>query len=159
MLAIVGLSLAVVMNSTPAPGPCDLLTREAASQLLGQAATMTPSGPEPDEETGGTRTVCVYQAGERMLIVSRIVFASAAAAREATTRELVGERLGEEDATIAEESGIGDQVFWAYTPIAAEYVVLKGSSVLGLALGGMPKAPSAYQAQLRAAAVSAAAKL
>jgi hypothetical protein len=94
-----------------------------------------------------------------MLIVTRVVFANATAAREATTKELVGERLGDEDVTVKEEPGLGDTAYWASSPTAAEYIVVKGPAVLGLALGGMPKAPSAYQVQLRAATVAATAKL
>jgi hypothetical protein len=94
-----------------------------------------------------------------MLIVTRVAFASAAAAKDATTQELVGERLGDEDVTVTEEPGLGDKAFWAVTPRSAEYIVLKGATALGLALGGMPKAASAYQAQLRAATVTATGKL
>jgi hypothetical protein len=161
MLDTLVLSLAF-LSSGETPGPCDLLTREAASELLGQQVTTpTPSGPEPDEDTGGTRTVCVYQSGTRMLILVRVAFASAAAAREATTRELVGERYGEgeDDFTLKEEPGLGDKAFWAYSRRAAEFIVVKGATVLGLTLGGMPKEPSTYQAQLRAATVMATTKI
>jgi hypothetical protein len=93
------------------------------------------------------------------LIVSQVTYANAAAARKATTKELVAGRL-EDGTTLAEESGVGDKAFWAYTGRAAEYVVLKGSSVLGLGLGGrLPKPPESYHAALRAAAASASAKL
>jgi hypothetical protein len=94
-----------------------------------------------------------------MLIVTRVVFASATAAREATTEELVGERLGAENVTVKEEPGLGDKAYWAQSPTGAEYIVLKGPTVLGLALGGMPKEPSAYRAQLRAATAAATQKL
>ncbi len=168
MLATLALSLALLPRGAAIPGPCDLLTRAAASGLLGQQVTTpTPSGPEPDEDTGGSRTVCVYQAGTRMLILIRVVFASAPAALEATTRRLVGERSGDDegedenadDFTVTEQPGLGDRAFWAYRPGAAELIVVKGATVLGLALGGMPKEPSMYQAQLKAAAVTAMAKL
>jgi len=162
MLATLALSLALVTSGVEPPGPCDLLTREAASGLLGQqAATPAPSGPEPDEDTGGTRTTCVYQAGTRMLILVRIAYASPAAAREATTRELVEERYGEgeDDFTITEEPGLGDKAYWAHNPRAAEFIVVKGANVLGLILGGMPKEPTTYRAQLRGATAMATTKL
>jgi hypothetical protein len=162
MIDTLALSLAFLTSGVGTPGPCDLLTRDAAGGLLGQQVTTpTPSGPEPDEDSGGTRTVCVYQAGTRMLIVTRVAFASAPAARDATTRELVGERYseGEDDFVIKEEPGLGDKAFWAYSQKAAEFIVVKGATVLALALGGMPKEPSTYQAQLRAATVMAAGKL
>ena len=162
MLATLATSLALLTAGAEPPGPCDLLSAAAASELLGQPVTTpTPSGPEPDEDTGGTRTVCVYQAGTRMLILVRVAYASAPAARDATTQELVGERFGEgeDDFTVKEESGLGDRAFWALSPRAAEYVVVKGPTVLGLLLGGMPKEPSTYQAQLRAATAKAMTKL
>lgn len=160
MIALVSHSVGMVVSLVTAPGPCDLLSRDAAAQVLGQpATTATPSGPEEDEETGGSRTICVYQVGERMLIVTRVIFASAAEAREATTQELVGERLGGDDVTVKEEAGLGDRAFWAHTAKSAEYIVLKGASALGVTLGGMPKPPASYQAQLRAATAAATAKL
>ncbi len=161
MLAALVLSLFLHPAGVAIPGPCDLLTRATASELLGQQVTTpTPSGPEPDEDTGGSRAVCVYQAGTRMLILIRVDFASAPAALKATTRELVGERFSEgEDFTVAEVPGLGDRAFWAYRPGAAELIVVKGATVLGLSLGGMPKEPSMYQAQLRAAAVIVTTKL
>lgn len=64
-----------------------------------------------------------------MLIVTRVVFANATAAREATTKELVGERLGDEDVTVKEEPGLGDTAYWASSPTAAEYIVVKGPAV------------------------------
>lgn len=161
MLATLAIS-ALLTSGAGVPGPCDLLTREAAEGLLGQkVAAPEPSGPEPDEDSGGTRSVCVYQAGTRMLIVIRVAFASAAAAREATTRELVTEHYGEgeKDFTITEAPGLGDQAFWAYSARAAEFIVVKGASVLGVTLGGMPKTPSTYQAQLRAVTVTVTNKL
>jgi hypothetical protein len=161
MLAMVGLSLALGTSAGGAAGPCDLVSKAAAAQLLGQpVASMAPSGPEPDEDSGGTRTVCVYQAGNRMLIITRVAFGSAAAAREATTKELVGERLGEEEgATVTEEPGLGDKAYWATTKNGVEYIIVKGAAVLGAALGGMPQPPATYQAQLRTVAVGAASKL
>lgn len=161
MLTTIALS-ALLTSSVGVPGPCDLLTREAAEGLLGQKVTAPqPSGPELDEDSGGMRSVCVYQAGTRMLFVIRVAFASPAAARAATTRELVTEHYGEgeKDFTITEAPGLGDQAFWAYTDRGAEFIVVKGASVLGVTLGGMPKAPSTYQAQLRALTVTVANKL
>ena len=159
MLTRSTISLALLPAGAAIRGPCDLVSRTAASELLGQqVATATPSGPEPDEDSGGMRSICVYQSATRMLILVRIVFANAHAAREATTRELVSERFsdGDDDFTIKEEAGVGDAAFWAYSPSAAEFVVVKGVTVLALTLGGMPKEPSAYQAQLRAVTVKAA---
>ena len=89
MLATIAYSLTLAAIGTTPAGPCDLLDRSAAGALLGAPVSkMEPSGPEPDEETGATRTICAYQAGQRMLIVVRLDFPNAGAAREATAAEM-----------------------------------------------------------------------
>jgi hypothetical protein len=152
MLTTLSLTLALAFTrTTEPPGPCDLLSREEASQVLGQPVPAgTPSGPEPDEDTGGTRTVCVYQVGTRMLIVIRVAFATAADAREASSEEAVTDRLSEESFTVTDEPGLADKAYWAQSEGAAEIMALKGNSVLAVILGGMPQKPSTYHAQLRA---------
>ena len=156
MIALIALSLASVASS----GPCDLIDRAAATQLLGApVASMEPSGPEPDEDTGATRTTCTYMAGQAMLIVIRLDFPNAAAAHDVTAAELEPEKLAEEKATVKEESGVGDKAYLVYNPRAAEYVVVKGASVLTVALGGTPKPLPSYEAQLRSSATAAAKKL
>jgi hypothetical protein len=158
MLGLLGFSLAFA--GVAAPGPCDLLSKDAASALLEVPVTkMEPGGPERDEDTGGMRTLCAYMAATRMVIVVREVFTSAAAAQAATTKELVGERMEDDQTTVTEVPGLGDKAYWATTPHAAEWVVTKGSSVLGVTLGGMPKPPATYQARLRAATVGILGKL
>jgi hypothetical protein len=161
MMSVLGLSLALLIPAAHVAGPCDLLDPATVSELLGQPLTKgAPSGPEPDEDSGGTLGYCTYRAGSTALIVSQVTFGSAAAARKATTKELVAGRLEDEVIALTEERGLGDKAFWAYTTQGAEYVVLKGPSVLGLALGGrLPKPPASYQAALRAAAAGAIAKL
>lgn len=156
MIALAALSLAFAASA----GPCDLLDRAAAAQLLGApVASMDPSGPEPDEDTGATRTTCTYIAGKAMLIVIRLDFPNAAAARDVTSSELEPEKLAEEKATVKEESGIGDKAYLIYNPRAAEYVVVKGASVLTLAIGGTPNPLPSYEAQLRSSAAAATRKL
>lgn len=156
MITTLSLALALVAAGTESPGPCDLLSRETASQLLGQPVSAgTPSAPEPDEETGGTRSSCVYQAGTRLVVLIRVVFATASEAREATTEEAVTDRLSEENFTVTEEPGLADKAFWAESERAAEIMALKGATVLAIALGGMPEEPSAYHPQLRAAMTAA----
>ena len=144
-----------------APGPCDLLDRATVSSILGKPVTdVTAAGPERDPEVGGTLTFCTYRAGSAALIVSQITFASAAAARKATTKDLVDERMEDEVAEFKEVTGVGDRAFWAYTETGAEFVVLKGATVLGVSIGGsLPKPPASYEAALRTAASAAAAKL
>jgi len=193
MLAALALTLG--FSSSPAfppsrlpalSGPCDLLDKATASQLLGKpVASAEPSGPEPDEESGATRTVCTYMSGQSMLIVMQLAFKTPAAASQATTKELVAQQLGEENAegekdaddrdaddrdaaengddpgdlTIEEASGLGDKSYRAYNPIGANYIVLKGSKVLLLSLGGTGKDPKSYKTSLRSAAASVVPKM
>ncbi len=156
MLIPMSLAIGLLVAGQAATGPCDLLSPAAASQLLGRPVSAgTPSGPEPDEDTDGTRTVCVYQAGGRMVIVIRVVFATAARAREASTEQAVKDRLSEESFTVTPEPGLGDQAFWAQSEGAAEIVARKGTSIVAVLLGGMPQPPASYHPQLRATLTTA----
>jgi hypothetical protein len=160
MLATIAYSLALAALSTTPAGPCDLLDRSAAGALLGApVAKMDPSGPEPDEDTGATRTTCVYQAGQRMLIVIRLDFPNAGAARESTAAEMEPEKLSEEKATAKDASGLGDKAYLVYTPRAIQYLLVKGSTVLSLILGGVPNPLPTYEAQLRTDTAAALKKL
>ena len=60
-------------------------------------------------------TTCMYRGAKSMLIVSVMTFANAAAARKATTKELVAGRLDDELIKLTEEPGLGDKAYWAYT--------------------------------------------
>jgi hypothetical protein len=65
-----------------------------------------------------------------------------------------------EDAKVEAESGIGDQAWWGYSTKGAQYVVIKGATVLSVHLGGEAiKDPASHKAAVRAAAVSALRKL
>lgn len=141
-------------------GPCDLLDRAAAAALLGAPVTkILPSGPEPDEDSGASRTTCTYQAGQAMLLVLRLDFPDAAAARDMTASAMMPDALSEQKGTATPENGLGEQAWIVRAPHAIEYVVLKGPTVLTLALGGTPNPLASYEAQLRASALSAVGKL
>jgi hypothetical protein len=163
MSPFVLLSLAHSLGGMPAQAPdvCDLLDLPTASALLGQPATRgQPSRPVPDEDSGGMVSYCTYLSGKSALIVSLVTFKSPAAARTATTKNLVEARMDDEDATITEEAGLGDRAFWAYTKEGSTWVVLKGENVVGIGLGGsVVKPPATNKAPLRAAMVKALAKL
>ena len=161
MISTMLMGFVTFLAAASAPGPCDLLDRATVASLLGKPATeVTPSPPTPDEDTGGTVTVCMYRSDAAALIVSQVTFANAAAAQKATTKELVEGRMDEEVTAFKEVPGLGDRAFWVTTAAGAEFVILKGATVLGVSLGGMlPKPPASYEAALRAAASAAVAKL
>lgn len=141
-------------------GPCDLLDKAAASALLGATVTQAdPSGPEPDEDNGATRSSCVYMAGQRILVVIRLDFPSAAAASETANSESRNEELAAEGAIVKPETGVGDKAYLMQTKTALSYSILKGPTILSLALGGVPNPLDTYEAQLRTAAVAASKKL
>jgi hypothetical protein len=160
MLTAVGLPLLLLLTAA-APGPCDLLSKSDASALLGQPVTAVDHvGPQPDEDTGGTLDYCVYRTATSAMTVSEVVFPSAAAAKKAVTQEFLLGQMDAEDASVEAESGIGEQGWWGHSGKGAQYVVIKGATVLAVGLGGQGiKDPASHKAALRAAIISAAGKL
>jgi hypothetical protein len=160
MLTLVTWSLVLAaVGATPA-GPCDLVDRATATQILGAPVTkVEPSGPEPDEDTGATRTTCTYYAGQSLFVVLRLDFPSAAAARDMVATELDPGKLTAEKSTVKEESGIGDKDYVVNAPRAIQYVVVKGPTVLTLILGGTSDPLPAHESQLRSAAGAATKRL
>lgn len=161
MLPEITLLLALFASAAGKVGPCELMDRATVIGLLGQATSAgTPAGPERDEDSGGTVSYCTFRAGAAALILSQVTFTSAAEAGKATTKELVASRMDGDGAKITDEPGLGDRAYWAYTAEGAEFVVLKGSVVLGVALGGqLANPPVSYRKALRAATVAALLKL
>lgn len=161
MLRELTLVLALATPTAQQPNPCELMDRATVVSLLGPTSTAgTPAGPEPDDDTGGTVRYCTFRAGAAALILSQVTFATAAEAGKATTREIVLSRLEGDGSKIVEEPGLGDRAYWAYTSEGAEIVVLKGSVVLGVALGGqLPNPPASYRKALRAATAAALPKM
>jgi hypothetical protein len=161
MLPEITLFLALVTFSAQKVGPCDLMDRATASALLGQAsAPGMLAGPERDDDTGGTLSFCTFRAGTAGLILSQVTFSTAAEAGKATTQELVLSRMEGQEGKIVEEPGLGDRAYWAYTTEGAEIVVLKGSVVLGVALGGqLANPPASYRKALHAATAAVLLKL
>ncbi len=161
MLPAITLILALGASSAQKTNPCNLMDRATVVALLGPASTSgASSGPEKDEDTSGTVSYCTFRAGGAAVIISQVTFSSAAEAAKATTKQLVLSRMDGEGSKIIEESGLGDKAFWAYTTEGAEYVVLKGSIVLGVGLGGeLKNSPMSYRQALRAATAAAVRKL
>lgn len=161
LVAVLGTTLSSPAAPAGAVDPATLVSQAEATAVMGQPVVATPGGPAAkDDDTGGMLAYCTFRAGPTALIVSVVSFSSATEAKAKTTKQLAAARLDGDDAKIVEESGLGDRAFWATTANGAEYVVLKGSRVLGLALGGKPaKPPASYRDALRALAKSALEKL
>jgi hypothetical protein len=157
MTVLLGLVAALAAVS----GPCDLVDRGVVTRLLGHPITATSPAPEQrDAETGGMLSYCTYEGGPAGLVVSVVRFGNVAEARHAATRRLAARRLDEANATVEEEGGLGDRAFWAYTEEGAEWVVLKGTVLIGVALGGRAdRPPGSLKSLLREATVAAMAKL
>jgi len=140
--------------------PSTLVTKGDVEKLLGQSVGITPAGRETqDEDTGGMLTYCTYHAGSMAVIVSVITFASPQEALAKMTSDRAAERM-DGDATIVAERDLGARAFWGTSANSAEYVVVQGSHVLGIGLGGrLPQSPESYHAALRALATAALGKL
>jgi hypothetical protein len=143
------------------PDPCGLVTQPEAAAVIGAGvAKLMSEGPAPDEETGAQRSVCIYRNAQIMLVIMVLEFPTADAARETLTRETVSAQLEDESATVEQESGIGDRAYWGTTDHSVAYVVLRGSRVLGIVLGGDGLGePAQRRAGLRKAAVTATGRL
>jgi hypothetical protein len=160
MLVALALAVALAPPVPRATGPCDLLDPATVTALLGTPAKGMSAGPEPDEDTDGQLSYCSYREGRLGLIVSQVEFKTAAAARKATTEQLVRGRLDDEVIELKEQPGVGDKAYWAYTERGGSYTVLTGANVVSVALGGgLPKPPKTYQDALRAAATAAVSKM
>ena len=146
--------------TAPLAGPCDLVDKAKVTALLGKPAPAgQPVGPEKDDDTDGMMSYCTYPAVTAMVVVSRLVFASAAAAKKATTSQLVKSRISEEGAKVTAESGVGDAAYWAVGETGAMYVVLKGPKVSAVLIGGqLPKQLATYHDALRDATTNASAR-
>jgi hypothetical protein len=153
--------LGLVAAVAAAAGPCDLVDRAVVARLLGHPITATSPAPEQrDDETGGMLSYCSYQGGPAGLVVSVVRFDSPAEARRVATARLAARRLDEENATVEEVRGLGDRAYWAYTGEGAEWVVLKGTNLVGVALGGRAgRSPSSLRSELREATVAAMRRL
>lgn len=157
MIAMLGAALALAAG-VGSVDPCELVGKVKAAELLGQPVTrVMPSPPEPDEDSGGTRSSCMYFAGTRALIVVYVSFPSATAARRGVQRALAEDT---EKPTIREEPGVGDRALWSFTTEGAQYSIQKGAAVVALSMGGGDlKNLDAFHDRLKAATVQAAAKL
>lgn len=141
--------------------PCGLLTKaEVAGVLESPILSVTPARAEKDEETGGTVAYCTMRAKTSAVIVSVVSFASAKEAATQTTTEQVKERMDDDAAKVVEVKGLGDRAYWATTAKGAQYVVVKGSRVLGVSLGGvLPKPTTSYREPLKGLVIKALARL
>ncbi|MEO8480305.1 MAG: hypothetical protein ABI542_11810 [Gemmatimonadota bacterium] len=137
------------------------MDRPTVIALLGvKSTTGIPSGPERDEDSSGMVSYCMFRAGSAAVILSQVTFSSAAEAGKATTKELVISRMEGDEAKITDEPDLGDRAYWAYTTEGAEIVVLKGSVVIGVAIGGqLANPPVSYRKALRDATAAALLKL
>lgn len=141
--------------------PCALVSKADAAALLGSPVwTAPPSKPEKDEETGGTVVYCNMNVDDSLFRVSVVTFGSASEARAKTTKELLAERIKGRNLKIEQVNGLGDRAYWTTYDSGAQYVVVKGSRVLGLRVGGLlTRSHAGYESVLRPLVVKALAKL
>jgi len=158
---IVAALLPTLASAAFAGDACSLLSRNDAAAILGQpVAQVTPAGPQRDEDSGGQLSYCTYRAAASSVVVSVVEFASGAEARKQLTKNLVKERMDEDDAKVSEEAGLGEKSFYGVSAKGAMYVFLKKNKVVGVGAGGakLNKA-AASKESLRGAASSVASKI
>jgi hypothetical protein len=149
--------LAALPSSRPSQDPA-ISSTVPPRQILGAPVTaMEPSGPEPDEDTGPRAPpACTRQEGNADGHSPRFPQRGRGARRCAANLEPAWRK---KETAKEESGGPGDKSYVVYDPNAAEYVVLKGATVLTLAVGGVPNPLPSYEAQLRSSAAAAAKKL
>jgi hypothetical protein len=136
VLALTG-PTASVPPSVPSSDPCAIVTPVEVSALLGATATTSASeGPVPNEDLGAQQSVCIYQTAQLTLAVMVLEFRTPEAARSRLTKDMVSAQLEDETATIESESGLGDLAYWGSTDHMVAYLVLHGTQVLAVILGG-----------------------
>ena len=137
--------------------PCRLASDAQVEEVLGQPITSKTPGEDPDSVSGGTLYFCSYVGSGLAVVISVVRTSSPEAAGQALKEELAQMQADDSTATVASQSGIGDQAFWTVTAHAAGYVVAKGWYVLGVALGGNIGDPAAHKAALKTLTESIAA--
>ena len=135
---------------------CALITQSEAETVLGQPVTATTPGTDTDSNTGATLNFCTYLGKGLALVVSREDLGSPEAASQAIKQNLASDGTS---TTVPQAGGPGDQTYWSTSTHAAEFTVLKGSSVVSVLLGGNIGDPAAHKPALLDLAKSVAGRL
>ena len=150
---VVAISCGLMLRISDAASvdPASLVGKAEVLALVGQPVVAVMPIPEDvDEDTGGMIAHCMYRTSSCAMIVSVVTFPSAAVASAKLTEQFAAGMVEGDGAKVIAESGLGERAFWATTDEGVEYVVLKGTHVFGLSLGGKPpKAVASYRDALR----------
>jgi len=117
------------------PSWCAGVDKTQVGALLGGTAPAPKqSGPQKDDDAGGVTTMCLFPAGQKVVMTMRIEFTSAAEAQKKVSADWLKKNV-EAAATYAEEKGIGDRAFWAVSSEDASFIILKGNKLYVAVLG------------------------
>ncbi len=149
----------VTTSAVNATNVCALATQSEVQTVLGGAIIATKPSTDATSIPGATSYFCTYLGTGVALITSVADMGSPAAALQEMTRLVGNMRTSNPSATVVQESGLGDRVFWTATANGCGYNVVKGSIVFSVSLGGSIGDPSAHKAALKTLAQSVAARL
>jgi hypothetical protein len=127
---------------------CALITRSEAEAVLDQPVTAITPGMDTDSATGVSLNFCTYLGSGLAVVVSREDLGSPEAAKRAIKQDLAKMLSDSASTTIPQDGGPGDQAYWSTSVHAAQFTVLKGSSVFSILLGGNIGDPAAHKAAL-----------
>lgn len=149
------ISTAMMENPSPVAQPtvgnydvCSLVATADVEAVLGQTVTSVTPGSEPDPTSGATLYSCTYLGNGLALIVSSADLGTAKAASDMMQAQFDTMKSYQPDTVLTEESGVGDKIFWTERENAVAYNVLKGSHLIGVAIGGSIGDPASYKAGL-----------
>ena len=142
----------IILTEDPSTGGnldiCSLVTTADVEAVLGQSVISVTPGSEPDAASGATLYSCTYLGNGIALIISSADIGSAQTASDMMDTQFETMKSYQPDTILVEESGVGDKIFWTVRENAVAYNVLKGSHLIGVAIGGSIGDPALYKAGL-----------
>ncbi len=156
--APVGTLAALPQTSGADQDVCSLITAAEAEAVMGQPVTSINPFSELDSDYGEMVSSCYFIGNDLTVIVSMVDLGSAQTASTMLQQKLVNEQTDNTDASISEESGLGEKAYWTITENAGIYSFMKGSKILVVGLVGNVGDAALYKAALLTLAKNVASK-
>ncbi len=146
-------------SAVNATNVCALVSQSEAQAVIGSAIIATKPSTDATSIPGGISYFCTYLGTGVALITSVVDMGSPAAALQEVNTLVNNMRTSSPSAIIAQESGLGDRVFWTATANGCGYNVVKGRILFSVSLGGSIGDPSSHKAALKSLAQTVAGRL
>jgi hypothetical protein len=127
---------------------CSLATSSEVATVLGSTPITSIPGSELDDVSGATLYFCTYLGNGLAVIISTVDTGSSQAATTFMQTQLEKMQANDPSIVVNQETGLGDQVYWAVAEKAVSYNVLKGNRVFSVSLGGAIGDPNSHKAAL-----------